>query len=117
MQSELLGALLDTMDSKIFTLVLQLIVVGAIFMWIKDLSGRVMNFFKLRMGNFGRGTPIKIGGFEGRIHQIGFSEVEIHLDDDETLLMPVEKFMTSSKVIVANKPRKRRSEDNVRVET
>ena len=100
MQSELLNELLSTMDSKIFGLVLQLIVVGAIFMWIKDVSGRVMNYYKLKMSDFGRGTKVKLEGYEGFIHHIGFNEVEIVIDAESTLLMPVERFMKASKVIM-----------------
>lgn len=104
MQSELLNALLDTMDSKIFTLVLQLIVVGAVFMWIKDLNGRIVNYIKLRMSEFGRGTKVKIEGYEGYLRHIGLDEVEIVLNENETLLMPVSRFMSSSKVIVIQGP-------------
>jgi len=106
MQSELINDLLTTMDTKIFTLVLQLIVVGAIVMFAKDLSGRIVSYYKLKMGDFGRGTEIEIDGYEGHIHNVGFSEVEITLDDNSTLLMPVDKFTNASKVIITRKRRK-----------
>lgn len=99
MQSDLLNELLSTVDTKIFTLVLQLIVVGAIFMWIKDMNTRVVSFMKLKMSDFGRGTQIKIDGQKGHIHYIGFNEVEIDLGGGDTLLVPVDKFINSSKVI------------------
>jgi len=104
MQSELIGALLETMDSKIFSLVLQLIVVGAIFMWLKDFNGRVVNYFKLRMSEFGRGTKVRIEGIEGYVRHIGFNEVEIVINENETLLMPVSRFMSISKVIIVQGP-------------
>jgi len=107
MQGELLNALLDTMDSKIFTLVLQLIVVGAVFMFIKDLSGRVVNYLKLKMSEFGRGTKIRIEGVEGSLRHIGFNEVEITLSEEETLLIPVTRFMNASKVIIVQGPGRR----------
>lgn len=104
MQSDLLNELLNTVDSKIFTLVLQLIVVGAIFMWIKDMNTRVVNYLKLRMSEFGRGTKIRIEGHEGFVRHVGFNEVEIAIDEEQTLLIPVERFMKSSKVIVTQGP-------------
>jgi len=103
MQSELLNELLSTMDSKIFGLVLQLIVVGAIFMWIKDMNTRVVDYMKLKMSDFGRGTKVKLDGYEGYIHSIGFNEVEIIIDENSTLLIPVERFMKASKVIITVK--------------
>ena len=108
MQGELLNDLLNTVDSKMFTLVLQLIVVGAIFMWIKDMNSRIVDYVKLRMSEFGRGTKVKVGGYEGHIARIGFNEVEIILNEDETLLMPVQKFSQSTKVIVIPGPKQRR---------
>ena len=107
MQGELLEALLGTIDSKIFTLVLQLIIVGAVFMWIKDMNGRVVNYLKLKMSEFGRGTKIQIEGFEGYVRHIGFNEVEITLDEDKTLLIPVERFIKASKVIIVQGPIRR----------
>jgi hypothetical protein len=87
--------------------VLQLIIVGAILLYIKDLNNRIMNFYKLKMSDFGRGTRIKIGGVEGNISHIGFSEVEIALGDDEIMLIPVDKFVSSTKIIsMENRRRK-----------
>ena len=99
MQSELLNDLLSTVDSKIFNLVLQLILVGAVTMWVKDMSGRVTDWFKLKMSDMGRGTFVKIDGYEGYIERIGFDEVEIKVDEHTTLLIPVAKFISSSKAI------------------
>jgi len=103
MQSDLLNDLINTVDTKIFTLVVQMIVVGAILMWIKDMNGRIVNFLKLKMSDFGRGTKIEILGKEGYIHNVGFNEVEIDLGDDSTMLVPVEKFIKTSKVIITRR--------------
>lgn len=103
MQGQLLNELLSTMDSKMFNLVLQLIIVGAIFMWIKDMNGRVVNYIKLKMSDFGRGTKVKIGSETGYINRISFNEVEIVIDEDQTMFVPVEKFMNSTKIIVAKR--------------
>lgn len=100
MESQLIGDLLSTIDVKIFNLVLQLIVVGAIILWIKDLNGRVVNYLKLKMGDFGRGTKIEIDGYQGYIHHVGFNEVEIVVDEQSTLLIPVERFIKTSKIII-----------------
>ena len=100
MQSNLLVDLMDMLNLKVFQIVVQLIIVGAIFLWIKDMNERVVNYFKLKLSDFGRGTQIKIDGYEGFIHSIGFNEVEITIDDNRTLLMPVNKFIKASKVII-----------------
>lgn len=108
MQSQLLNDLLNTIDSKMFTLVLQLIVVGAIFMWIKDMNGRIVNYVKLKMSEFGRGTKIRVDGVEGYVRHIGFNEVEITISETETLLIPVERFMSASKIIIVQGPIRRK---------
>jgi len=99
MQSELLNDLLSTVDSKIFNLVLQLILVGAITMWVKDMSGRVTDWFKLKMSDMGRGTFVEIDGYAGYIERIGFDEVEIKVNEHTTVLVPVAKFISSIKAI------------------
>lgn len=99
MPSQLVNELLATMDTKIFQLVLQLIIVGAIIMYIKDLNGRVANYYKLKMSDFGRGTKVKIDGKEGTISAVRFSEVEITLDEEHIMLVPVAKFVDSIKII------------------
>ena len=107
MESALLNDLFGAIDAKIFQIVLQLIVVGAIIMWIKDMNGRVVDYLKLKMSDFGRGTKVKIEGYEGHIHHVGFNEVEITIDDQSTLLIPVQRFIKASKVIITNSPKKR----------
>ena len=103
MPSQLVNELLSTMDSKIFSLVLQLILTGSIIMFIKDITGRIVNFYKLRSSDFSRGVYIQIDGKEGQISHIGFNEVEIVLEDDYLMLVPVEKFMKSTKIIFMGK--------------
>jgi len=100
MESQLIGDLVSTIDLKIFNIVLQLIIVGAILLWIKDLNGRVVNFLKLKMSDFGRGTKVMIDGQEGYIHHIGFNEVEVTIDEYSTLLVPVERFIKANKIII-----------------
>jgi len=52
------------------------------------------------MSDFGRGTKVKIDGQVGYIHQVGFNEVEITLDEHSTLLVPVERFIKANKIII-----------------
>ena len=99
MPSQLVNELLSTMDSKIFSLVLQLIIVGSIIMFIKDFTGRIVNYYKLKMSDFSRNIKIEINSHEGYIRHIGFSEVEIELDESRTMFIPVDKFMSSIKII------------------
>ena len=103
MQGELLTELLNTVNNQIFTLVLQLIVTGAIFMWIKDMNGRIVNFIRLKMSDFGRGTQVIIDGQTGYINRISFNEVEIIVDEDQTMFIPVERFIKSTKIIIAKR--------------
>jgi hypothetical protein len=103
MESQLLNELFSTIDTKVFNIVLQLIIVGAIVMWVKDMNGRVVNYLKLKMSDFGRGTKVKVAGYEGYIHSIGFNEVEILVDGDQTLLVPVDVFIRSTKVIITKR--------------
>lgn len=109
MQSTIINGLLETMDAKIFQLVTQLVLGGAIILYLKDLSVRIMNYYKLRMSDFSRGVKIRIDGCEGQINHIGFNEVEILLDDEYIMLVPADKFMKSIKIISMgiSRPRKR----------
>jgi len=99
MPSQMINELLGTVDAKIFSLVLQLIVVGAVIMFIKDFTGRIVNYCKLKMSDFSRGIKIKIEGQEGYVRHIGFNEVEIEIDENRTMFIPVDKFIKSSKII------------------
>ena len=103
MQGELLAELLSTVNNQIFTLVLQLIITGAVFMWIKDMNSRIVNYVKLKMSDFGRGTQVVIDGKTGYINRISFNEVEIIIDEDQTLFIPVERFIGTPKIIVAKR--------------
>ena len=99
MPSTLINGLLETMDAKIFQIVTQLVIGGALILYIKDMSNRILNYYKLRMSNFSRGVKIRIEGCEGQISHIGFNEVEIILDDDYIMLVPADRFMKSTKTI------------------
>ena len=103
MPSQLVNELLNTMDSKIFSLVLQLILTGSVIMFVKDITSRIVNYYKLKSSDFSRGVYIVIDGKEGQISHIGFNEVEIILKDDYLMLVPVEKFMNSTKIIFMGK--------------
>jgi len=111
MQGQLLNELLNTVDSKMFTLVVQLLALGAVGMWIKDMNSRIFNYYKLKMSDFGRGTKVEILGNEGYINRIGFNEVEIIIDEEKTLLIPVDKFIKTEKTIIAKQIRKKVMEE------
>jgi len=101
MQGAILNELLSTMDAKMFNLAVQLLLFGAIGFWLKDMNSRIVNYYKLKMSDFGRGTKVLILGHEGFISRIGFNEVEITIDVDKTLFIPVNKFISTDKIIVA----------------
>ena len=102
MGGQLVTDLMSVVNANIFELVIQMLVIGAVLLWIKQITGKIVTYYSLKMSNFGRGTKIKIDGYEGYIHNIGFSEVEIVIDGECTLLMPVDRFAKASKVIVVN---------------
>ena len=107
MESALVNDLFGAIDTKIFQIVLQLIIIGAILMWIKDINGRIVNFYKLKMSDFGRGTKVRIDGYEGFIHEVRFNEVEINIDRNTTLLVPVERFIKANKIIITSEIEKK----------
>lgn len=108
MESKIVLDLLEAIDSKIFQLVLQLIIVGAIIIYIKDFNSRVVNYYKLKMSDLGRGTKIIFDRTAGYINKISFNEVEIETEDGGLMLIPVDKFIKSSKIIYMNNSRKKR---------
>jgi len=100
MESQLITDLMGVVNANIFELVVQMLVIGAILLWLKDMTGRIVTYYNLRMSNFGRGTRVKVEGYEGYIHDVGFNQVEINIDENSTLLMPSDRFAKASKVIV-----------------
>ena len=108
MYSELINQLTGNFDDKLLRLALHIILVGAVGMGIKDLTTKVYQFISLKLSDFGRGTRIEVGGKTGQIIKIGFSEVEIELDDGGTFLIPVSSFSKSNKTILHHKKGSRR---------
>lgn len=100
MQSEFVQELMRSMNAQLLSLIVQLVVSGLVLMSIKDFSFKVLNFMKLKYSDFGRGTEIEIVGKNGYIMHVGFNEVEIYLDEDQTLFMPVENFIKANKIII-----------------
>lgn len=103
MQSILMNELFNSFDSKIFNMAVQVVVMAAIGLYLKEISSRIVDFMKLKMSDLGRGTRIEILGKSGHIESISFKEVEINLGDDKLLLIPVEKFVKSEKIIYMRK--------------
>lgn len=99
MQSALIEELLNIMNMKLFGIVLQLIIVGAILMWLKDFTGKILDFFKIKFSDFGRGTRLEICGKVGKIRKVGFSEVELEVTEGD-MIIPVNKFAKEVKVIL-----------------
>ena len=102
MESQLITDLMGVVNANIFELVVQMLVIGTILLWLKEMTGRIVTYYNLRLSNFGRGTKIQVEGYEGFIYNVGFSEVEITLDNNSTLLMPSDRFAKASKVIVVD---------------
>ena len=99
MQSALIEELFKAFDSKLFNMAVQIVLVTAVGLYIREMSTRVVNFLKLKMSDMGRGTEIEFQGKKGQIETIGFREVEIHLEAGGYLLVPVDKFVVTPKVI------------------
>jgi len=102
MQSELIQELLNIMNTKLLGLLLQLLLLGAILMYIKDISSKMLDYIKVKFSDFGRGTKIEINGRVGYIMGIGFNEVEIEIDEHTTMIIPVSNFVNSNKIIIRN---------------
>lgn len=104
MYSELINTLLSNFDDKLLKLAINLVIVGAIGMGIKDLTSKLYQYMALKFSDFGRGTRIEVGGKVGQIRRIGFTEVEIDLDDRSgTFLIPVARFTKSDKIILSHR--------------
>ena len=104
MYSELINELLSNFDTKLLKLAINLVLVGAVGMGIKDVTAKFYQYLALKLSDFGRGTRLDVGGKTGQIQRIGFTEVEIQLDDDSgTFLIPVSKFAKSDKIILKHK--------------
>lgn len=110
MQSEFIQELMQSLNAHLLGLIVQLVVSGLVLMSIKDFSLKILNYMKLRYSDFGRGTEIDVAGINGYIMDIGFNEVEIYIDEDRTMFMPVGNFIKANKVIVRKVRRESREQ-------
>lgn len=101
MEGLLLNELQEMLNSKLVSSLIYVVVVGVVALQLKDIIKTVFDYFKLKMSDFGRGTKIKIDGYEGYIERIRLREVEIRVGNS-TLLVPIDRFIKISKVIVTN---------------
>jgi len=100
MQTEFINELMKSMNAQLLGLIVQLVLSGLVLMSVKDFSFKVLNYLKLRYSDFGRGTEIEIANKNGYIMHVGFNEVEIYLDENQTMFMPVENFIKANKVVI-----------------
>jgi len=100
MQTEFINELTKSINAQLLGLIFQLVFSGLVLMSIKDFSLKILDYIKLRFSDFGRGTEIIINKNSGYIMNIGFNEVEIYLNEDSTLFMPLANFIKSDKIIV-----------------
>lgn len=103
MQNELLAELTQSINTQLLSLIMQFLTVGVILMSLKNLANEVVNYLGLKLGDFGRGTKIEIGGKQGHILKVYFKEVEIELDNGDIYIVPVSNFIKSNKVIMSRK--------------
>lgn len=103
MQSEFIQELTRSLNAQLLSLIVQLVISGLVLMSIKDFTLKVLNFLKLRYSDFGRGTEIDVFGHNGYIMSIGFNEVEIYINEDRSLFIPVANFIKANKVIIRRK--------------
>lgn len=102
MQSELIKELFETINTKLLTLIFQMMLSGVILLWVKDIVIKTINYIKVKFSDFGRGTKLEINGKVGYLLHVGFNEVEMEIDKDTTMFIPVEKFVCSTKIIRRN---------------
>lgn len=100
MEGMLLNEIMDIMNTKLLQIVIWGVISGIVILQVKDIVNMIFNYFKLKMSDFGRGTKVKIDGYEGYIQRVRLKEVEIIIDDNTLLLIPVDRFIKLSKVIV-----------------
>lgn len=100
MQSQFVEELLKSFNTQLLGMIAQLVISGLVLMSIKDFSLRVLDYLKLRYSDLGKGTEIVINGQAGNITKVGFNEVEIYLDEDRTLFMPLPNFIKSNKIVI-----------------
>ena len=101
---DLLAQLFNQVDGRIFILTLQIIATGAVAMYLKDLSSRLINFLKMKFSDFGRGTKVGFNGEVGYITQITFSHVEIRLSSERLFVVPISRFLAAPKIIYTKIP-------------
>ena len=99
MEGMLLNELMDIMNTKLLQIVIWGVISGIAILQVKDIVNMIFNYFKLKMSDFGRGSKIKIDGYEGYIQRVRLKEVEILVDNNTLLLVPVDRFIKLSKVI------------------
>ncbi len=96
---ESLEQIIASMSIKILSVVIQVLMTAAVALYLKDLAARLINYLKMKFSDFGRGTKVEFGGKVGYITKVTFGEVEIRIDDESLMIVPIAKFLTQPKII------------------
>jgi hypothetical protein len=77
---------------------------GALILFnaFKSFSLSILTYIKLRFSLWGLNTKLKVNGHVGYIKQITFREIIIYVDSNQTIYIPIEKFLNSEKIVYHN---------------
>lgn len=99
-----LEQLLSNMSVQVFSMTIQVVLTAAGALYIKDLATRLINFLKMKFSDFGRGTKVEFAGKIGYITKVTFGQVEISIDDESIMIVPISRFLTQPKIIYTKLP-------------
>mgnify|MGYP001552069057 CR=1 FL=1 len=99
-----LEQLINNFSADIFSIMFHIVITGAVVFYLKDLATRIVNYFKIKFSDFGRGTKVEFNGKVGYITKVGFSSIEIRIDDESIMIVPLARFLSLSKIIYTKIP-------------
>lgn len=100
--NELITTIFAQYGQQIWLTFIAFIVTGFVMIMLKNLVQDLVNYFRARMSDIGRGQRIYFNGEILVIDDIKFRSIEAH-DDQKTVLIPINKYMSDVRIYPKNR--------------
>jgi hypothetical protein len=94
--------IVKTITPELTWLFIQGFIALFVFSYLKDSVTSLSNYLKLRFSLWGLNTKLLIEGKVGYIKAIKFKEVEVRINSEQTMYVPIDKFLKMTKVVYHN---------------
>ena len=102
MDKKLLEELINTITPEVTWVIVQIILFSFMFLLVKGITTTLVNYLRLRMSLWGLNTKLLIGTKIGYIKEVTIREVIVQVSDQETIYIPIDKFLKMEKTVYHN---------------